>query len=174
MKCRSRRRIGGWPFCGGAAFFSAGRPEDSTNDFPAPLKLFSAPTVMPPLPQAQSPVDFFRQLLAMSPQDRENFLTNRPPEVRERILAKVQRISGARPGRTRVAPARDGIALVSDAAAARIGRRTATRNWRRCPKTSATCQKPPHEWDILPPPLQQEFLDNERTLHYFSHVDPTK
>ena len=29
------------------------------------------------------------------------------------------------------------------------------------------------EWDALPAPFQQEFLDNERTLHYFTHVDAT-
>ncbi len=27
------------------------------------------------------------------------------------------------------------------------------------------------EWAILPPSLQQEFLDNERVLHYFASVD---
>ena len=30
------------------------------------------------------------------------------------------------------------------------------------------------EWTILPPPLQEEFLDNERTLAYFTQLDPTK
>ena len=34
-------------------------------------------------------MDFFRQLLAMTPDERDNFLTNRPPEIRARILAKV-------------------------------------------------------------------------------------
>ena len=34
-------------------------------------------------------MDFFRQLLAMTPEERETSLTNRPPEIRERILAKV-------------------------------------------------------------------------------------
>ena len=28
------------------------------------------------------------------------------------------------------------------------------------------------EWSILPPSLQQEFLENERTLRYFAHIDP--
>src|SRR5476651_1377510 len=43
-------------------------------------------------PQTHSSPDFFgqlRQLLAMPADERENFLTNRPPEMRERILAKV-------------------------------------------------------------------------------------
>jgi hypothetical protein len=29
------------------------------------------------------------------------------------------------------------------------------------------------QWEILPPQLQKEFLENERTLHYFSRVDAT-
>ena len=28
-----------------------------------------------------------------------------------------------------------------------------------------------NQWTILPPPLQQEFLENERTLRYFTSVD---
>jgi len=26
------------------------------------------------------------------------------------------------------------------------------------------------QWDLLPPPLQQEFLANDKTLPYFAHV----
>lgn len=44
----------------------------------------------PPVPQIVSPVDQFRQLLALAPAQREARLTNRPPELRRRILAKLQ------------------------------------------------------------------------------------
>jgi len=30
------------------------------------------------------------------------------------------------------------------------------------------------QWDILPPPLQAEFLESDRTLRYFTHVDPAQ
>ncbi|MEI9866098.1 MAG: hypothetical protein WDN00_16405 [Limisphaerales bacterium] len=43
----------------------------------------------PPWAHGKSPVDFFRQLLAMTPDERNDFLTNRQPQVRVRILAKV-------------------------------------------------------------------------------------
>ena len=43
--------------------------------------------LMPPLPQ--SPVVLFRQLLAMTPKERADSLTNRAPEGRARILDKV-------------------------------------------------------------------------------------
>jgi hypothetical protein len=45
---------------------------------------------LPPLPHLKSPVDLFRELLAMTPAGRENYLTNRPPGIRARILAKVR------------------------------------------------------------------------------------
>ena len=59
---------------------------------PAPQKLFSGPAnlSLPPRPRLKSPVDLFRELLAMTPAGRENFLTNRPPGIRNRILAKVR------------------------------------------------------------------------------------
>ena len=33
--------------------------------------------------------EFFRELLAMTPKEQEKYLTNRPPEIRGRILAKI-------------------------------------------------------------------------------------
>jgi hypothetical protein len=45
------------------------------------------------LPQsrpARSPVDVFRDLLAMAPADREKFLSTRSPDTRKRIQAKLE------------------------------------------------------------------------------------
>ena len=42
------------------------------------------------MPQVKSPVDAFRELLAMTISEREKALTNRTPAVRARILAKVR------------------------------------------------------------------------------------
>ncbi len=73
---------------------------------------------MPPPPQ--SPVTFFRQLLAMTAKEREDF-SDQPPAGNPRAHPRQgPRISRARPGRTRTAAERDGTALVSAAAAARI------------------------------------------------------
>jgi hypothetical protein len=44
---------------------------------------------LPPMPVTKSPVDLFRDLLAMSSAAREQYLTNRPPEIRRRILEKL-------------------------------------------------------------------------------------
>jgi hypothetical protein len=159
-------------FCmAGAAFVFPLAAEDTTNDF-GPLKSFSMSANLPPSPQAQSPVDFFRQLLAMEPQEREEFLTNRPPAVRERILAKVSEYQ----------------ALNADERELRL--RATELRWYLEPllhlastnRVAQLAQMPEDlrdlaknrliEWDILPPPLQQEFLENERTLHYFATIDP--
>jgi len=48
-------------------------------------------SVSPPLPSVQkSPVEFFRELLAMEPAERTAALADRSPETRKLILAKVR------------------------------------------------------------------------------------
>ena len=137
-------------------------------------KLFSAPTnLIPQQTQWRSPVDFFRQLLAMSPAERGQFLTNKPPEIRAKILAKV----------------REYQMLDPDERELRL--RATELRWYlmpllREPTTNSVAQleRVPEDlrplvearlrqWDILPPPMKQEFLDNERALRYFTHVDAT-
>jgi hypothetical protein len=145
--------------------------QDSTS---VPVSAKSLPTpvnIMPPLPQ--SPVKFFRQLLAMTTQERENYLTNRTPEIRDRILAKVHEY----------------LALAPDECEQRL--RATELRWYMMPllrepptnRDARLAQVPDNlrdlvrsrleQWDALPPQLQQEFLDNESILHYFSHMDST-
>jgi hypothetical protein len=129
--------------------------------------------IMPPSPQALSPVNFFRKLLAMTPQERASYLTNRPPEVRDRIRAKV------------------GEYLALDPNERELRLRATELRWYLMPLLRASptdraaqlvqvpddlrglVQSRLAGWSILPPSLQMEFLDNEGTLHYFSHVDST-
>jgi len=51
----------------------------------------------PPLPEMKPPVDIFRELLAMATADRERNLAERPPQIRERILAKLQEYETMKP-----------------------------------------------------------------------------
>jgi len=134
----------------------------------------SASLLPPPLPPARSsPVVFFRQLLALSPLERTALLTNRTPEARATILAKV----------------REYQALAPDECELRL--RATELRWYLTPllRLAATNREarldtvPDHlrelvearlvRWDILPPPLQQEFLANDRALHYFAHLETT-
>ena len=160
------------------AFFAAGRllalslrADDSAPPLP-PVKLFpTIPLVPPPLPQLKSPVTFFRQLLAMSPAERFNSLTNRTPEVRERLLAKLREYQMLPPDerelRLRETDLRWYLLPLLRTTPANRDMRLAQvpDELRDLVKTRLT------EWDVLPPPLQQEFLNNERALRYFSHVD---
>jgi hypothetical protein len=144
--------------------------ENSTNA-PAPIKLLSEPANA--APQSHSPVDFFRQLLAMSPDERENFLTNKPVEVRQRILAKVAEYEALGPDerelrlratelRWYLMPLLHGSPTNRDARLAQI-----PNDMRDLVKSRL------EQWEILPVPLQQEFLDDERAMRYFSHIDST-
>jgi hypothetical protein len=139
---------------------------------PPPLKLSSTATNgLSALARPRSPVDLFRQLLAMTPEEREAFLTNRPPQTRDRILAKVDEYEAL------------------DANERELRLRATELRWYLLPlmqdppdkRAARLAQVPPNlrelvqsrlsQWSILPPPLQQEFLENERALRYFASVD---
>jgi len=109
----------------------------------------------------------------MAPSERLTALTNRPPEMRAKILAKV----------------REYQALGADERELRL--RATELRWYLVPllrlsptnRVSRLAMVPPEmqelvksrlqHWDILPPPLKQEFLTNDSTLHYFARVEPT-
>jgi len=129
--------------------------------------------LMPPLPQMQSPVNFFRQLLAMSPKERVESLTNRPPEIRALILAKVLEYQVLGPDerelRLRATELRWYLTPLLRAPPASREARLAQvpEELRGLVKTRLG------QWDILPPPLQSEFLANDKMLHYFAGVEAT-
>jgi Protein of unknown function (DUF3106) len=139
---------------------------------PPPAKLFSAPTNgLPPWRNGKSPVDFFRQLLAMTPDERNDFLTNRPPEIRARILVKVGEYEALGPNecelRLRATELRWYLMpLLRESPTNRPARLAQVPD-----DVRELVQSRLEEWTILPPSLQQEFLENERILHYFAHVD---
>jgi hypothetical protein len=141
---------------------------------PFPARISAAATnIFPPLPSAYSPVNFFRQLLAMSPAERFNSLTNRTPEVRIRILAKVHEYQVLGPDerelRLRATELRWYLTpLFRIAPADRAARLAQVPEELRGIVLARLLQ-----WDSLPPALQQEFLANENTLHYFAHVEAT-
>jgi hypothetical protein len=171
MKCS--RQTHWWPALFAAVYFlifplSA---QDSTVIAP-PAKLFSKSTNgVPPWRNGKSPVDFFRQLLAMTPEERDDFLTNRPPEIRARILGKVAEYEVLGPNerelRLRATELRWYLMPLL--------REPPTNRTARLAQVPADArelvQSRLEEWSILPPTLQQEFLENEHILRYFAHVD---
>jgi hypothetical protein len=152
-----------------ALFFTAHAQNPSLPVKPAPRLNLSAPPPMPPM--GPSPVEFFRQLLAMSPVERNQSLTNRSPEIRARILAKVREYQALGPDERELrlratelrsylmpllrSPSAEHAALLAQVPA----------DLRELARTRLA------QWDLLPPPLQQEFLANDKTLHYFAHLE---
>ena len=125
------------------------------------------------IPKPQSPVNYFRQLLAMTPSERNNSLTNRPPEARARILAKVREYQMLGPDerelRLRATELRWWLTPLLRTPAAEREPRLA-----QVPADlQELVQSRLKQWDLLPPPLQQELLANDRTLHYFARVETT-
>lgn len=141
---------------------------------PAPVRLSSALTnIFPPAPQLHSPVDYFRKLLAMTPAERANYLTNQTPDVRERILAKVREYLTLDPNERE---------LRLDATELRwyllpLLRESPTNRAVRLAQVPDNLRDLVQSrlvvWDALPAASRQEFLDNESVLHYLSRVNTT-
>ncbi|MGH7939508.1 MAG: DUF3106 domain-containing protein [Limisphaerales bacterium] len=131
----------------------------------APGRTANAP---PPLPSTPSPVDYFRKLLAMPPQQLQSFLAHKSPKVRERILAKVKEYAALDPDerelRLRATDLRWYLLPILRAP-----------DDQRAVQLAAVptdlrglVQSRLMQWEILPPALQQEFLDNEHIAGYFA------
>lgn len=131
-------------------------------------------SLMPPMPPpAVSPVKFFRELLTMSAAERNQSLTNRPPETRARIMAKVREYLALNPDdrelRLRATELRWHLTpLFHTAPADRASRLAQLPDELREPVNARLAQ-----WDMLPPNVKQEFLDNDKTLHYFASSGTT-
>ncbi len=170
---RLRQRLGWLVFCVAGQWMMFSTAFAGAGPGVSPLvKLPSPPTNRSlALPGPRSPVDLFRQLLAMTPDEREAFLTNRPPQVREGILAKVGEYEALDPDerelRLRATELRWYLLPLMQAApdqrAARLAQVPADMR--------DLVQSRLGEWIILPPSLQQEFWENERALRYFADVD---
>jgi len=145
--------------------------QEAAGAAPAPKSISPPTNSPPPWAHGKSPVDFFRQLLAITPDERAEFLTNRPPEIRARILVKVSEYEAIGPDerelRLRTTELRWYLMpLLREPPASRAARLAQIPDDLR-----ELVQSRLEEWTILPPTLQQEFLENEHVLHYFARVD---
>ena len=136
-------------------------------------------TVRPPappgpgiaLPTAKSPINFFRELLAMPAAAREQALTNRSPEARRLILAKVREYESLTPDqrelRLSVTELRWYLRpLMTASPTNRLAQLSMIPvNQRRQVADRL------REWDKLPPDAQKGLLDNEATLSYLAELE---
>jgi hypothetical protein len=128
------------------------------------------PAELPPLPALKSPVDFFRELLAMNTTERRLALTNRAPEVRDRLLAKAREYELMPPElrelRLRATELRWYLVPLMQTPAAQRQPLNVTvpAHLRRSVAESL------QQWDLLPPPAQRELIENELVLDYFTQT----
>ncbi len=124
---------------------------------------------MPPTPR--SPVDYFRELLAMAPADLDQALAQKPEEHRRFLLAKLGEFQALKPEQREIRLRLLGLRwhllpLMKMNPAERVARLT----------TISAADRPLIEerlrqWDQLSPALQKEFLENENAVHYLLRME---
>jgi predicted Fe-S protein YdhL (DUF1289 family) len=155
-----------------ALFISSATAQDATGPAASPLSI-PRPMLPPPMPVAPSPVDYFRKLLAMSPKERQMALAHKSATVRERIMAKVKEYAALDPDerelRLRATELRWYLMPILQAPPEQRSAQLAL-----VPADIRDLvQSRVMDWEILPPPLQQEFLDNEHIAGYFAALSTT-
>jgi len=124
----------------------------------------TTPKAAPPLPSTPSPISFFRELLAMNTPQRTQALTNRPPESRLQILAKVREYESLKPDerelRLRVTELRWYLRPLMTAPATNRPAQLALIPEEHRKLIEDRLQ----EWDKVPPEVQKELLGLEPTL----------
>src|SRR5689334_4403837 len=158
------------PLAGGLLCCGTVTAQTSTNTStskPAAINSTLHDPTPPPMPIVKSPVELFRELLAMDSEERYQALAKRTPEGRKRIMAKLREYQSLRPEERE------------------LRLRATELSWYLQPlmhvvptnRTPLIEQIPPDlrrlvqlrllEWDLLPPPLQAEILTNEVAIRYF-------
>lgn len=120
-----------------------------------------------PLPALKSPVDTFRELLALSPKERAEALANRPASKREGLLQKLREYQALNPND------REARLLATELRwwLLPMMRLSATNRAAQLSVVPLRLRKLVDDrlqvWDILPPDLQQAQLDNEDMAQIF-------
>ena len=152
------------PWLGGQLFGQPALKTLAPANAVNPLLPTHASSVLPPV---KSPVDFFRELLAMDVGEREERLAGRAPTDRKAILGKLLEYESLTPEERELrlsttqlhwymlrfikAPATNRAAILAS-----------------IPKADrAMVEERMNQWVILPPPLQTEILEFESTSSYF-------
>lgn len=115
-----------------------------------------------------SPVQQFRELLAMDSQSRASALDLRPPGMREPIEAKVNQYlalpADEREARLQATELRHYLTLLLP-----LTNRMALVTQIAEPMRSVV-EARLERWEIMPPQMQEEFLENERVVSYFTQL----
>ena len=134
------------------------------------VSLPAQPAVNVALPAPKSPVALFRELLAMTPEQRKAAIAIRPPDIQKRILVKLEEYEilpdPLRELRLRETELRWYLRPLMDEP--RTNRAAALA---RVPEgLRAQVEERLNTWDILPPQMQAQFKDDDLVASYFSQV----
>jgi hypothetical protein len=129
-------------------------------------------TNLPPLPVFQPRTEFFRKVLAMSAAQQEAWLTNRPPQVRPQLEAKIREYQAMSPeAREAVLRATELHEYLEYFIKAPVADRAP--QLAQVPlRYRATIKMKLDEFNLLPPGLQQEVLAGKTTANYFLNPRP--
>jgi hypothetical protein len=139
-------------------------------NFAAEGRKASSTPPTPPLP-TNSVSQLFRQLLALSPQEREQDLAMRTPEARRVIAAKLSEFTPLPPAerelRLRLLQLRCDLLPLMHLSPTNRGARLAAipEEERRLVEDRL------REWDLSPPDLRKAILENEKVLRYIFPLD---
>jgi len=122
----------------------------------------------PPLPPPKSPVDAFRALLLKSAAEQQKLLAVRPPDVRERILNKLQEYRALTPEerelRLQATELRYYLVPLLSVPATNRAAHLALIPQRTRELVEARLQ----HWTILPPPLREVLLTNQQAMNFLT------
>ncbi len=127
---------------------------------------------LPPLPVFQPRTEIFRKILAMTAAQQEAWLTNRPPQVRPQLEAKIREYQAMTP------EAREAVLRATELHEylEYFIKTTATDRSNQVEQIPleyrATVKEKLREFALLPPPLQQEVLAGKTTANYFLNPSP--
>ena len=130
------------------------------------------PPLSPPVPIfGHSPVDFFRSLLKMTPEERELALTGRPDQQVKGLLAKVAEYE-AMPAKERNLKLRLISLRFYLTPLMHIDPTNRTGMLAAVPSEDRPLvEERLRRWDRVPPSVQREFLANEATIQYFLRLE---
>ena len=138
----------------------------------SPMPPASGAAPIPPFPPPpKSRLEYFRELLAQTPAEREKALADKPAPQRKHLAAKITEYEALTPGerevRLRVLELREYLLpLMTSAATNRLELLS------RIPLDyRALVESRLQQWDILPPPLRQQILENDLMRNYFARWD---
>ena len=135
-----------------------------------PAAIFPLPPTLP-VQSLKSPVAFVRELLTMTPGERRQALSNRPPEIKNRILAKVREYESLKPDERELRLRATELQWYLQPLMSLAPTNRAIRLGMMPDEMRRLVEERLSRWDLLPPPMQEELLNNEMTARYFTQLE---